>query len=135
MKIDQLLIGAVLSLLAAMVPASAQTYSFDPTGSTNTSPVAINPSGTVTGYYRDAAGYYHGFVRMTNGTIVPFDPTGSIDTVPGGINASGTVMGYYRDSSGVNHGFVASAPYASANIVSFDPTGSTGTLPDGINTS
>jgi hypothetical protein len=40
------------------------TYTtFDPKGSTDTFPEAINDSGEITGWYADANGQIHGFLR------------------------------------------------------------------------
>jgi hypothetical protein len=45
----------------AEAEAKAATYiPFDPPGSHGTSPVAINPAGTIAGYYQDAIGNAHG---------------------------------------------------------------------------
>ena len=38
------------------------TFAFP--GTIGTSPVAINPAGTITGYYQDAIGKIHGFLRI-----------------------------------------------------------------------
>jgi hypothetical protein len=43
---------------------AATITTFDPPGSHGTSPVAINPAGTITGYYQDAIGKIHGFLRI-----------------------------------------------------------------------
>jgi hypothetical protein len=49
----------------AEAEAKAATYiPFDPPGSHGTSPVAINPAGTITGYYWDAHGKTHGLLRI-----------------------------------------------------------------------
>src|SRR6478736_6376038 len=37
---------------------------------------AINPMGTIAGYYFDSNSNSHGFVRATNATITPFDAPG-----------------------------------------------------------
>ena len=36
---------------------------FDPKGSTDTNPLSINKSGAITGWYADASGQIHGFLR------------------------------------------------------------------------
>jgi probable HAF family extracellular repeat protein len=36
---------------------------FDPKGSTDTTPTAINDKGEITGWYADASGQLHGFLR------------------------------------------------------------------------
>jgi hypothetical protein len=68
-------------------------------------PVAINASGTVTGYWTGSSGT-HGFVRATDGTVTGFDPPNSERTTPYAINASGTVTGTFQDTGGTFHGFV-----------------------------
>ena len=83
---------------------------FDPLGSTYTQPNAINPAGTVTGYFEDASFVAHGFLRTSDGTITVFDPPGSLFTyIPGGgaMNPAGTVAGSFTppNFSGAN-GFV-----------------------------
>jgi hypothetical protein len=74
-------------------------------GSTFTQPNAINPAGTVTGYFEDASFVSHGFLRTSDGTITVFDPPGSTGTGAGGINPTGTIVGSFVNSSGV-HGFL-----------------------------
>jgi len=106
--------------------------SFDPTGSTSTYPASINPSGSITGNYTDAANVPHGFVRDAQGGIISFDPSGSIGTEPTSINASGAITGGYDDAAYVYHGFIRDAQ---GNITSFDPTGSTATHAGSINAS
>jgi hypothetical protein len=49
----------------AEAEAKAATYStFDIKGSTIIAPLCINPAGAITGYYRDANGLVHGFLRI-----------------------------------------------------------------------
>ena len=63
--------------LSAEAEAKAATYTtFDPAGSTYTQPQAISPAGAITGYYNDANGTPHGFLRARNGTLTPFDLLG-----------------------------------------------------------
>src|SRR5277367_216998 len=72
MRINHL--RAAGAFLAVLVSASAQTYTFDPTGSTETLSYAINTSGAITGHYFDANNGVHGFVRDPQGNITSFDP-------------------------------------------------------------
>ncbi len=44
--------------------------------STGTFASAINPAGAITGYYSDAGGTPHGFLRAPNGKFTSFDPPG-----------------------------------------------------------
>ena len=111
--------------------AHAQTIiTFDPTGSVSTNVFSINDAGAITGYYADASGVNHGFLRAVDGTITPFDAiTGSISTQGISISAVGAITGSYY-ASGVNHGFLRAA---SGTITSFDPAGSISTIPFSIN--
>ena len=60
-----------------------------------TLPFAINPEGTITGYYNDANSVGHGFVRTAGGTIMTFDAPNQVNgTNATAINAEGTVTGY-----------------------------------------
>src|SRR5438046_1911719 len=67
-----------------------------------TLPFAINPAGTVTGYYIDAGDARHGFLRTRNGAITTFDAPGA-GTGPGqgtnalSVPAEGAVGGRYVD--------------------------------------
>ncbi len=67
-----------------------------------TLPSAINDAGDVTGYYTDAGGNYHGFVRSHEGLFSTFDvPGGSLLTWPIAINAEGAVVGTYLNQDDV----------------------------------
>jgi probable HAF family extracellular repeat protein len=102
-----------------VVPGSTCEASF----SLCTTPVAINLFGAVTGYYADANGALHGFVRTPLGTITTFDgpgatcPGSSFCTDPVGINLQGAIAGSYCDAV-TCHGFLR-AP--SGAITAFDP--------------
>jgi hypothetical protein len=75
---------------------------------------AINPEGTITGFYFDSGGLGHGFVRARNGTFITFDPPGvttapGLNTAPWGINPAGTTAGWWYTNMGPNffaHGFL-----------------------------
>jgi uncharacterized membrane protein len=126
--------------------ANVTLATFDPKGSVNTQPQAINPtgegdgkdshhrgynpSGAITGYYSDAGGITHGFLRTSEGKIVSFDPTGSIATSAYGINTTGTIVGNYQDAANVTHGFLRDR---NGTFTSFDPPGSQGIFPFAIN--
>jgi len=80
---------------------------FDLTGSTRTVATAINPAGAITGFYDDANGTIHGFLRDRAGTFTTFDPPGSVDTDPDAINPAGVITGFYV-ANGTLHGFLRS---------------------------
>jgi hypothetical protein len=61
MKLLPMLFLSGVSIGTLTVPLRAQLYSFDPTGSVNTEPISINPSGAITGFYEDASNVTHGF--------------------------------------------------------------------------
>jgi len=107
--------GAAFTGTAAAMPAPSVAGTFTEfdvpgagTGSQQgTLPFAINPAGTVTGYYSDANSLIHGFVRTAGGAVVSFDAPGQVyGTYPSAINAEGTVTGYYYDANYDSHGFV-----------------------------
>ena len=89
----------------------------------------------ITGFYSDASGVGHGFLRSRLGTFKTFDvpgaitttplPAGTYYTTPVGINPAGEITGYYSDSGGNNstHGFVRARGDAFTVI---DPPGSAG---------
>jgi len=81
---------------------------------------AINPAGTIAGYYADASGAFHGFLRARDGTITTFDAPGAIDTFSYSINPAEAIAGTYDDANGVNHGFLRAPDVA---ITTFDVPG------------
>lgn len=98
---------------------------------------SIGPDGTVAGQYSDVNGVFHGFVRLTDGTIRSFDAPGA-GTGPGqgtfatyddGINPQGAMAGGFTDANG---GFHALVRNANGSIVTFDPPGSIFTNNSGI---
>ena len=104
---------------------------------------AINPAGTVTGFYTDNSARCHGYVRAANGTFTQIDapdagtgpfPQGTFpsEITPMGINPAGAITGFYVDANSVQHGFVR-AP--NGVITEFDPTGSILTNPNAIDAS
>src|SRR6266480_3620896 len=94
-----------------------------------TLPFAINPAGTVLGYYIDAGDARHGFLRTPDGAITTFDAPGA-GTGPGqgttafSINPADAAAGRYIDASDAIHGFLR-AP--DGTIATFDaPNAGTG---------
>jgi len=96
---------AICVLVVFAMPSAMLAQSFDPPGSTDTHPRAINAAGTVTGYYFDANQGVHGFVRDKAGNIASLDAPGASLTVPTGIRPNGDIVGHCVDQNGV-HGFV-----------------------------
>ncbi|HYM78733.1 MAG TPA: hypothetical protein VE377_22370 [Candidatus Dormibacteraeota bacterium] len=96
---------------------------FAPTGAKYTVPLGINDSGAIVGYYYDAAGTYHGFLRTVgNGITVIDNPDASTGSGNGtrasAINANGTIAGYYTDiNTGTQRGFIRDS---SGNFTNFD---------------
>jgi len=100
----------------------------------------INPAGAVTGYYIDAGGVAHGFVRAPDGYVAEFDVLGAGTTAGQGtyswsINPEGAVTGEYIDNDNVGHGYVR-AP--DGRVATFDVPGAgtgsgQGTIPGSIN--
>ncbi len=113
-----------------------------------TFPESINPQGAVAGYYLDAGGVFHGFVRAPHGAITTFDAPGACSsgpscsndgTVPYSINPAGEITGYYIDANNVSHGFLRGI---FGRITTFDAPGAcssgpscyyVGTFPESIN--
>jgi hypothetical protein len=84
----------------------------------------VNSQGTITGFYIDSGGTFHGFVRTLDGTITTFDPSGSVYTIPLSITPAGVIAGYYVDDVNfVPHGFVRAL---NGTFTSFDAPGSIG---------
>ena len=78
---------------------------FDPPGSTATTPVGINNLGQNVGTFRDTAGVVHGYLRQVDGSFVTIDPPGSIFTQAFAVNDAGTIVGFWQAQSGAFHGF------------------------------
>src|SRR4029077_5292044 len=79
---------------------------FDPPGSVDTVPRAVNSQGQNVGSFQDGAGVVHGYLRQANGSFLTIDPPGSILTIASGINAAGTIVGQWQHVGGAFHGFV-----------------------------
>jgi hypothetical protein len=107
-----------------------------------TVPMSIDTAGDITGFYTDAKGTFHGFVRVSNGTITaPIDAPGAgtgasgkvlfMGTLPRGFDAAGDIAGTFADANGVNHGFVYTAASATPAFTTFDApgVGTTGFFP------
>src|SRR5215212_9885691 len=98
-------VATIVAVMALSVRLSAQTITtFDAPGS-GTGPLqgtyafSINPSGTSTGFSRDAANVRHGFIRSKDGSFIVFDAPGAGTAAGGGtraysINPAGEVTGF-----------------------------------------
>lgn len=113
--------------------------SFDPPGSTLTTPNFISPQETIVGGYNDAGGVSHGFV-LSGGqyTIVNFP--GANGTTLSGINPSGKISGFScsdpacgtTGNATTNHSFVVSKH---GEFTSFDPPGAVSSQASTVNPS
>jgi hypothetical protein len=63
-------------------------------------PTAINPAGSITGYFSRAA-----FLRTPDGAITTFNVSAGL-SFPTAINPAGAIVGIYYDANGVQHGFL-----------------------------
>jgi hypothetical protein len=94
----------------------------------DTTPVAINNKGVVTG-----SAALSGFVRTPNGNITQFSAPSAATTSPHAINSAGTVAGSYYTGDNNQHGFFRTKD---GSITVFDvPGGFDSTYADGINQS
>jgi len=73
-----------------------------------TTPTSINDLGVITGYFSDATGLSHGFLRTPTGKFTTFDVSGAgaNGTFPIGLNLEGAVVGYALDSNYLFHAFL-----------------------------
>jgi hypothetical protein len=93
-----------------------------------TESVGINAPGTVSGYFQDVNGSFHGFLKEGS-TFANVDVPGASDTFAYGLNNSGEQVGYYVDQLGDVHGFVLRA----GKFTTIDVPGSLATLVTNIN--
>jgi len=92
-----------------------------------TFPFMNNDKGAITGWYCDAAGYCHGFLRAPHGHITSFDvPGAGSETVPESINPLGEIAGFYQDPNYLYHGFLLAADGETFTIID-SPGAGTGT--------
>lgn len=112
--------------------ADGVVVSFDPPGSQFTSPQGINNEGTIVGYYFDAGGTAHGFLRSRQGKFTTIDdPDASGYTEIRAINDLGAVAGFYLDASGTPHGFLQESNGSS--LTTIDGPGAVGTTCGHVN--
>ena len=105
---------------------------FDPPGSVDTVPHAINNQGQSVGRFQDAGGVTHGYLRQPDGSFVTIDPTGSVLSEAFGINDLGVVVGVWQDANGIFHGFTRSP---SGSFTTTDFPGAAASQFTGINSS
>jgi len=92
---------------------------------------SLNASDQSAGYYLDAAGLPHGYLRDSDGTLTyPIDPPDSVGTVLFGNNDSNWVVGRWADAAGVTHGLFFITP---DEFVTYDYPGAAFTSLNGIN--
>jgi hypothetical protein len=117
-------------------PGQLHYTSIDPPGSAGTYPQAINTAGAITGYYIDAEGNAHAFLRSALGVVsnidVPGAGGGAVAWVAWAINDAGAVAGDFCNASfTVCPAFVRDSH---GNFEAFDAPGDVnGTEPLGIN--
>ena len=68
----------------------------------------INDAGAITGFYADASGGSHGFLRSPEGAFTTFDVTGSAPgaTIANALNLEGAIVGFFADQNGVFRPFL-----------------------------
>jgi hypothetical protein len=121
-----LCLSSPLTCASQNINGEATYISFSVLGAQDTIPLAINASGTVTGYYYASPSLVRGFLRTADGTISTFDVMGGVWTQPESINAKGDIAGFYDLILGgahqVTQGFLR---YANGRIVTIGPPGQT----------
>jgi len=138
-------LGLGLSVNAGQKKTSITTFDAPLAGTAagqGTFPSAINDSGAITGFVRDANVARHGFLRAPDGTFTSFDDpnagicSASCGTIGPGqgtraysINQSGEITGFYSDNSGGCHGYVRAANGTFTQIDA--PDAGTGPFPQG----
>lgn len=93
-----------------------------------TEPVGINALGLVSGYFQDAGGSFHGFLKAGS-KFKNVDVPDATDTFALGINSFADQAGYYFGQDGNAHGFVLWAGV----FTTVDVPGSSNTLVTDIN--
>ena len=113
--------------------------SFDPPGSTLTTPNFISPQGVIVGSYNDSGSVSHGFI-LNGGKYTTLDFPGAAGTTLTGLNPSGEMSGFYcsdpacgtTGNSTTNHSFVVSKKGV---FTSFDPPGAVSSTASTVNPS
>jgi hypothetical protein len=113
--------------------------SFDPPGSTFTTPNFISPQGAIVGSYNDSSSVSHGFV-LKGGKYTTLDFPGAAGTTLTGLNPSGEMSGFScsdpacgtTGNSSTNHSFTVSKKGV---FTSFDPPGAVSSTASTVNPS
>ncbi len=113
--------------------------SFDPPGSTFTSPAFISPQGDIVGGYNDASSVSHGFI-LSGGHYTTVNYPGAAGTILSGLNPSGEVAGAYcsdpacgtTGSTNQEHSFTVSK---TGVFTGFDPPGAVSSEASNVNPS
>ena len=138
-------LGLSLSMNAGRTNTTITTFDAPGAGTAagqGTIAFAINLSGAITGFTRDANNARHGFLRAPDGTFTIFDDpaAGTCSTSCGtigigqgtrayAINPSGQIAGFYTDNSARCHGYVRAANGTFTQIDA--PDAGTGPFPQG----
>jgi probable HAF family extracellular repeat protein len=132
------LIFAISTLLIAtawpqLAMAEHKITTFDPPGAgiapgQGTFPQQNLNSGAILGYYIDANGVAHGFIRSANGKYTIIDVPGAAGTQAFGINDDGTVVGWGLEANGAYHGYLRDDH---GNFTTFDVPGAAPYHPQG----
>ena len=106
--------------------------SFDPPGSTGTTPNFISPEGMIVGVYTDSAAVLHGFI-LANGHYQTVDYPGAAGTALDGISPLGEIVGFECDDAACTHfhGFTRSVTGHFSSP--FDPPGAAISEPATVN--
>lgn len=122
---------------AAARPASGTYVAIDMPGALSTTAGDINGSGDVAGYFTDAAGVRHGFLRTSAGGVTTFDAPGAGTGTNQGtdtqdINSSDVIVGTLTDPSAAMHGYLRDP---GGGFVVFDVPGALATRALAVNDS
>ena len=113
--------------------------SFDPTGSTSTTPNWISPQGVIVGGFLDSSGASHGFI-LDGGLYTTVNFPGAAGTVLTGLSPSGEMTGFSCSDPAcgttgnptTNHSFTVSKKGA---FTGFDPPGAVSSSASTVNPS
>jgi len=107
------LLGAVCVFIYAIlssgqvISATINFSTLDFPGATGTQARGINNAGQVVGFYYDASGEQHGFLKDSSG-YTTIDYPGAVTVNLYGINNNGQILGVYSTGDNTIHGFIKS---------------------------